>query len=225
MFTTKILASSALLAACIASPVWAGSLSTNHTVVDRNGHVVHSLANGSCVRSQWQAGSDECKPAVKEEKVVVTPPAPPPAPKTVLSKDQSSVLFDFDSAQLTPAAQQNLDQVASTLGAAKDVRQADIVGYADRIGNSKYNVALSEKRAKAVAAYLNSKGYAHTNVTEVRGLGATNSKTQCSESLKREERITCLAQDRRVELEVVYAEQQLAPTASSASPSASEIQQ
>jgi len=38
----------------------------------------------------------------------------------------------------------------------------------------------------------------------VRGLGSSNPTTHCPKKMKRAERISCLAQDRRVEVEFTY---------------------
>jgi outer membrane protein OmpA-like peptidoglycan-associated protein len=188
------------LASLLTANTALADLADNKTVYDRNGNVVHSLQFGNCVRTQWQAEGDICAPAEPE---VVKAPEPV---RTVLNKKQSVVYFEFDSAQLTPDAQANLNDVARTLRTAKDVRQLQIIGYADRIGDSSYNVDLSKKRAGSVQSYLNQQGYMNTQVTDVRGLGEANSITQCSEQTSREEEIACLSQDRRVELELQYVE-------------------
>jgi outer membrane protein OmpA-like peptidoglycan-associated protein len=202
MTTFKTLLGTTAVAAALFSPFAASAeLSDNNTVYDYRGNVVRSMVHGTCVRTQWNVGTDVCAPPREEAKVT------PPAPRTTIAKEQGMVYFNFDQATLTPAAQEQLNQVATILRNAKDVRRANIVGYADRMGDSQYNVNLSQKRANAVAAYLNQQGYLNTNVTAVRGLGESNSKTRCGEDLQREEKIACLSADRRVEIEVEYLQQ------------------
>lgn len=74
------------------------------------------------------------------------PLAQPPAQPYV-------VYFDFDRATLTPAGRQVVDQA---IAAAKNGGnpQIQIVGHTDTAGASDYNIALSNRRADAVADYM-----------------------------------------------------------------------
>jgi outer membrane protein OmpA-like peptidoglycan-associated protein len=69
------------------------------------------------------------------------------------------VTFDFNSDHLTDAAKENLDQFAIAL---RDSQLAErhfrIDGHTDATGTEQYNLTLSERRAKAVVSYLESKG-------------------------------------------------------------------
>lgn len=65
----------------------------------------------------------------------------------------SDVLFDFDSAALTPAAQDTLSRIAGVIaGMAGDAVQ--VVGHTDAKGPDAYNQRLSEQRANAVLSFL-----------------------------------------------------------------------
>ncbi len=65
----------------------------------------------------------------------------------------SDALFAFDKADLTPAAEQTLAKLAPMIqGAGKHPISID--GHTDAIGDPKYNQTLSEKRARAVRAWL-----------------------------------------------------------------------
>jgi outer membrane protein OmpA-like peptidoglycan-associated protein len=67
------------------------------------------------------------------------------------------VLFGFDKATLTPEATAKLDQIAqSAQGISRVI--IEIEGYTDRTGPKDYNLALSRRRADAVARYLVDKG-------------------------------------------------------------------
>ena len=80
-------------------------------------------------------------------------------------------LFAFDSATLSSKAQASLDKLAADL---KDSgKKAEVNGYTDSTGSAEYNIDLSQRRAKAVASYLESKGVAAKNLT-VKGYGATD---------------------------------------------------
>ena len=106
----------------------------------------------------------------------------------------ADAFFDFDKAVLKPAGKAKLDELAALV---KDINLEVIVavGHTDSIGTEAYNLKLSERRAQAVKAYLESKGIDKSRIyTEGKGEAqpiATN-KTAAGR-----------AQNRRVEIEVV----------------------
>jgi OOP family OmpA-OmpF porin len=69
------------------------------------------------------------------------------------------VTFEFNSDTLTPEAQANLDQFAEAL---RDERLSKarfaVEGHTDATGSEQYNLGLSDRRARAVVAYLTEKG-------------------------------------------------------------------
>ena len=84
------------------------------------------------------------------------------------------VTFPLDSADLLPAAQANLDQFAEALQDTRLSKYSVFVdGYTDQVGSGDYNVDLSKRRAKAVAAYLVRKGVEVERLTP-RGFGETH---------------------------------------------------
>lgn len=65
-----------------------------------------------------------------------------------------TVLFKFNSSQLTDEAKQQLDQLGgSKMGSVKRYFVA-IQGFTDKIGDAQYNMDLSRRRAEAVQTYL-----------------------------------------------------------------------
>ena len=66
--------------------------------------------------------------------------------------------FDFDKAVLKPGMKAALDDLANRIKASKGQEQLTITGHTDSIGSEAYNMGLSERRAKAAAAYLESMG-------------------------------------------------------------------
>lgn len=82
-----------------------------------------------------------------------------------------STLFAFDSANLSDAAKTNLNKAAKVL--KEDGKSAQVKGYTDNTGPAAYNKGLSEKRAKAVASYLEKEGVCSKKLT-VKGYGATD---------------------------------------------------
>lgn len=67
------------------------------------------------------------------------------------------VNFEFDSAKLTPNAEQILNGVAEKLRANKNVN-VRLEGHTDAIGTNAYNKDLSQRRANSVKSYLTSQG-------------------------------------------------------------------
>lgn len=66
--------------------------------------------------------------------------------------------FDFESAELTPAAQSTIADVAKVLKQHPEVQRVEIEGHASSKGDSVYNVGLTDKRALAVARALEKQG-------------------------------------------------------------------
>jgi len=89
------------------------------------------------------------------KKKVVEAPKPQPVietPKAVEQAIAKVVYFDFDKYDLTPEARAILLAHADKLkGASVAVR---LEGHADERGSREYNMALGEKRAKAVRDFL-----------------------------------------------------------------------
>jgi hypothetical protein len=139
----------------------------------------------------------------------VAPPAPPPIIEQIsLSSD---VLFEFNKAELRPAGQQKLDEIADRLKGA-NVQQIAAIGHADRIGSDDYNKQLSEKRAESVKQYLTQKGVEQTKVrSEGRGESEPVTGDNCKGNKANAKLIACLQPDRRVDIEV-RGERQVAGT-------------
>lgn len=77
---------------------------------------------------------------------------------------EKTILFDFDSAELTMSDRAELDQVAAKLKKAKTAK-VEVYGYTDAVGSSEYNMALSKQRAVAAASYLQAQGIESDRVT------------------------------------------------------------
>jgi outer membrane protein OmpA-like peptidoglycan-associated protein len=198
-----------------ASPVRADN--NDHAVVqDQRGDPVYNTT-GNCVRTRWMDQGDPCAPEAPPpppKPVAVIPPPPPPPPPvahTVISEAARTVYFPFNKADLTKEAKAQLDTLAQTLKAAKDIQEARVVGAADRIGSVGYNDKLSEKRAEAVRDYLIARGYANASVTHTKWVGKSEPITKCSDKLKGKKLIACLQNDRRVQIDIVYKSEVMTP--------------
>lgn len=64
-----------------------------------------------------------------------------------------NIHFEFNSANLTPAAKNALQRVARSLRSQPD-SEVEIAGHTDSLGNDNYNLRLSQRRADSVRAFL-----------------------------------------------------------------------
>lgn len=188
-------------------------------LLDQNMNVVTSATTGDCVRtSDWTPARaiEQCDPNLVKKpapRAAETPPppappekpAPAPAPEKWLSQKinlYAEALFDFDKSALKPEGKATLDDFAQTLRGAK-YEVILVIGHTDRIGSAAYNQKLSERRAKAVKAYLVRKGI-EANRIHAEGKGETEPITKPGDcrGLRGKTLIACLQPDRRVEVEV-----------------------
>jgi peptidoglycan-associated lipoprotein len=118
-----------------------------------------------------------------------TTPAPPPPPEPVaepvvvpsmpedtvasrsldeLNRDSplKPVFYELDSADLSPAAQQTLQENANVMK-KYGTWQITIEGHCDERGTAEYNLALGERRAMTARDYLVSLGIPATRVKTV----------------------------------------------------------
>ena len=120
------------------------------------------------------------------------PPPPPPPPPAVfqLNDNLKTIHFAFDKSNIRPEDAKILDASAAWLKANPN-QLVLIRGYTDPRGSDAYNLALSERRAKAAQAYLVSKGIEASRLaTEAYG----EQSLACKETTE-----GCYAQDRRVQ--------------------------
>ena len=132
---------------------------------------------------------------------VVAPPPPPPPPPAKCGDDDADgvcneadkcpgtpagtkvdsvgcpleqtlkLLFDFDSAELRPESITELERVVKFMGDVPFAK-ALVEGHTDSVGADAYNMALSDRRAKAVFDYLSSRGVDPARLSSV-GKGET----------------------------------------------------
>ena len=102
-------------------------------------------------------------------------PAPAPAPMAAPAPAPAKtylVFFDWDKYNLTPRATQIIAQAASD-SKTQNVTTLDVSGYTDTSGTPQYNMGLSERRAKAVAAQLVTDGVPASEI-EIHAYGETH---------------------------------------------------
>ena len=182
MTTLKKASMLATIGLLLAPTAFAGE-TFKSVVHSTNGNIVHST-NGNCVVSNSDAKDNECLVGIE-----------------AATKELRTVFFDFNKSTLNAKEKAKLDKVAKMIKDSKEVNSIDIVGFADKIGKASYNKALSAKRAGAVKKYLAAKGLKTRKLT-VESFGDTKPVTDCDASLAKAELITCLAEDRRVEIKL-----------------------
>ena len=118
---------------------------------------------------------DQCAPAPSGAS---SPPTAPEArtdasagdqPDGVLPATATDIFFELDRTELTAGARSALDAYAAAHLAARISRAITVGGYASTDGAGSHNDQLAQGRAKAVAAYLASKGIP---ADEIRASGA-----------------------------------------------------
>ena len=88
------------------------------------------------------------------------PAAAKAAPSKVTQKKitlQADTLFDFDKSTLKSAGVATLNKLAQDIKKMK-LEVVIIVGYTDSVGTDAYNIALGQRRANAVKAFLTNAG-------------------------------------------------------------------
>jgi len=107
---------------------------------------------------------------------------------------QADTLYDFNKADLKPEGKATLDKIARDLSKIK-LEVIIAVGNTDSVGTDAYNMALGQRRAQSVKAYLTSKGVDGSRIyTESKGKSnpvATNATEEGR------------AKNRRTDIEVV----------------------
>ena len=85
----------------------------------------------------------------------------------------TDVLFAFDKADLRPAAQKVLREVADSIRQRYPDGPIQVDGHTDAKGSPTHNQGLSERRANAVARWLTENGRIDESRLTVRGYGET----------------------------------------------------
>jgi peptidoglycan-associated lipoprotein len=143
----------------------------------------------SCAKKSLKADIETMKDKSKQAPAPYTPtPAPAPAPvvqkapepvkvsaEEIRAKEKAAamqvlmnedVYFDYDSAALSPDAQQILKKKAAYLEKYSDV-SLTIEGHCDERGTNEYNLALGERRAESAKKFLTDLGLRASRFTTI----------------------------------------------------------
>lgn len=101
------------------------------------------------------------------------------------------MFFDFDKSDITAEASSILDNAVGAYGNCGQA-QVMLAGHADKSGNPKYNVGLSERRNAAVRAYLEGRGIPG-GVVSTQAFGESAPRVETADGVRE-------LQNRRVEI-------------------------
>jgi OOP family OmpA-OmpF porin len=113
------------------------------------------------------------------------PPPPPPepepvaeVPKRVVVENNKIVIsekiqFDFNKATIKPESDSLMEEIIKVLKEAPHIKKVAIEGHTSSEGKDKYNLKLSDQRAKAVMEYLVTKGGLPATMFTAKGFGET----------------------------------------------------
>jgi peptidoglycan-associated lipoprotein len=125
--------------------------------------LVVALVFSACAKKQTTPIQEPPPPAPVVEQQVTPPPPPPPVveEKPVSLED---VFFDFDKFSIKDEYKGVLSRNGEILMANPNKRVL-VQGHCDERGTNEYNMALGEKRAKAVVDFYTSYGIAASRIT------------------------------------------------------------
>lgn len=109
------------------------------------------------------------------------------------------IYFDSDRATIKQRSFSILEQVAAMLEAHPEIRKVRVEGHTDARGEDLYNLALSQRRANAVRAFLIDRGVDKSRL-EAQGYGE-------SEPIATNETAEGRRKNRRVEIRILSAEE------------------
>ena len=78
----------------------------------------------------------------------------------------NNIFFDFDKSDLKEASFPELNRLADLMK-EKSTMQVEIAGHTDEVGTEEYNMGLSQRRARAVATYMEGRGISKERIATV----------------------------------------------------------
>ena len=114
--------------------------------------------------------------------------------QAILVNLPDGVTFAVGSSAITPTFRSTLDNIAASMQQYPN-SLIDVYGHTDSTGSDSFNMALSQRRAQAVADYLSSRGVSAARIRS-QGFGETQPIADNGSDLGR-------AKNRRVEIKIV----------------------
>jgi outer membrane protein OmpA-like peptidoglycan-associated protein len=138
---------------------------------------VLTLTLGACSTAVIENPEEPAAPS----ETASTPPAETTAPvaqsapmetnlESTLARVNEALKFEFDDATVPSGAKEDLATLANHLK-SENAGRIRIEGYADSMGSEQYNLALSRRRAQAVATEIRNGGFRNI---EIKAMGESN---------------------------------------------------
>lgn len=147
-----------------------------------------------------RVAKEPCADTSKKPKVKGVSSSKPVVQKTFsLSSD---FLFDPDNFQLKPSALEEVDRLSYRIkNNYLSVSSIVVISHTDYLGSTKRNQELTQKRAESVKSELVAHGFNRRDIRAV-GVGSSDPLSNGCKGMSAERTRSCLALDRRVEVEV-----------------------
>lgn len=150
------------------------SMKTEADIENRSADKASVLPRSEQGDNEYSAQTDYPSPEDNEDRYTQNTQNQRSSQQLDAISENNTVLFEFDSAELTDDAKQSLDQLVDALEGQNDsVESITIHGYADALGPDAYNEQLSESRAESVRNYLRDNGI-NADSWSVEGRGEEN---------------------------------------------------
>lgn len=155
-------------------------ISYNYITVEKEGYLPFNtnFTSENILKNPIKLEQD--KPVVTEEAIVI-----------------ENIFFDFNKASITAESQLSLNKIVNVLNEYPEMKLA-IGAHTDNKGSDKYNLALSQRRAKSTVDYLVSKGIAKDRLT-FKGYGESQPLFDCGADCTKEQD----QKNRRVEFKII----------------------
>lgn len=155
-------------------------ISYNYIEVEKDGYVPFktNFTSENILQNPIKLVQD--KPIITEEAIVI-----------------ENIFFDFDKATIKKESELSLNKIVKVLNEYPEMKLA-IGAHTDNKGSDKYNMALSQRRAKSTVDYLTSKGISKDRLT-YKGYGESQPLFDCKGKCTAEED----QKNRRVEFKII----------------------
>ena len=185
--------------------------SAEYLTSEKSKEVVKTALSHECVKTVGDSKNDT-KHAVEcgdKQIVVAVPKEAPKTPVVIRNTLSNETLFKFDSADLSENGEAVLSSFVQPID-SNTIQNIKVSGFTDELGSKEYNLDLSYKRAVNVAGFLASKTNFSISDMNVSGFGEAYAQMgeRCKSELNMKsvrptkKMISCLAPDRKVEIEI-----------------------
>jgi OOP family OmpA-OmpF porin len=149
-----------------------------------------------------------CNTALADSPPTIAAPGVPVTAKRIVYKPytlQTETLFAYNKSEISSDGKQQInDGIIGMMKKYPNAGEVQITGHADRIGSEEYNLALSQRRADAVASYLVEQGIDGKRIATV-AKGESEPVVSCDKVKGRANHlnlklIRCLQPNRRIVL-------------------------